>query len=567
MKAVLVAGAIVLLVGLWPQPASTQARAEPAPAESGKAVLRNHGDVPAPGRPDPLALRVAAAEAIELATGPHGDHRRACGQVAGTEVCAHTLHHSPLQSGPVAGALAGPQPAPVCTAEGGSDFRVQPVLAHAGAVADDAKVDAIRQSLRNVDRTFLSSAARTGGSRQVRWVTDSPTPGCEVVIETARITTGASDFYALVDELIALGRIDPFGETSRTKYLVFTEGAIDPDAPNTCGLALYFDDDRPIDATPGNPNLGGGVSAVDPNCWDTNGIGSAPAHELMHTLGAVLGTAPNAANFGHCDDEADLMCYGPPGTMRTVCTGVDDDALFDCNNDDYFNTDPLRGQWLCGHWNTSDSPYLDGWNVIQPPRAVTFLEASANATTANVNWGATASCYGAASYQVTVSGRGTEQVDALSYSFRAPAGTYTVTVRPVGQDGALGTPRSTTVTLTDPTVPTAPPPPSAPPNRLPQGEMVLSLTDGRGYGMLGYAIDPETGGPARMRVTIPGVLSREYDWNYTWADMPRFTGLNNTQALVFLAQLPPGTHTVCLDALDPQGAGWTRLECSTHTVK
>ncbi len=97
--------------------------------------------------------------------------------------------------------------------------------------------------------------------------------------------------------------------------------------------------------------------------------------------------------------------------------------------------------------------------------------------------------------------------------------------------------------------------------------MVLSLTDGRGYGMLGYAIDPETGGPARMRVTIPGVLSREYDWNYTWADMLRFTGLNNTQALVFLAQLPPGTHTVCLDALDPQGAGWTRLECSTHTVK
>lgn len=106
-----------------------------------------------------------------------------------------------------------------------------------------------------------------------------------------------------------------------------------------------------------------------------------------------------------------------------------------------------------------------------------------------------------------------------------------------------------------------------PPNQLPYGKMVLSLTDGRGYGMLAWAIDPETGGPVRMRVVIPGVLSDEYDWNYTWTDMPYFTGVNRTESLVFLARLPPGTHEVCFDALDPQGGGWVRLDCRTHAVK
>jgi alpha-tubulin suppressor-like RCC1 family protein len=105
------------------------------------------------------------------------------------------------------------------------------------------------------------------------------------------------------------------------------------------------------------------------------------------------------------------------------------------------------------------------------------------------------------------------------------------------------------------------------PNQPPYGKMVLSLTEGRGYGMLAWAIDPETGGPVRMRVVIPGVINNEYDWNYTWADMPYYTGVNRTESLVFLARLPPGTHEVCFDALDPQGAGWVRLECHTHSVK
>ncbi|MGI9579369.1 MAG: hypothetical protein ACR2OH_14315 [Microthrixaceae bacterium] len=580
-RSAVVAGAVVLVVGLWP----VTGAAQKGPSDPGWSFtssgstqrdtadrwIGSHEELATPDRQNPADATAAAAEAVEEALGQgseshdhehgHGDGEGvACGEHNGTEVCAHVLERAPVDPTVLSAALVGPSPDPVCTSDGGHDFRVQPVLAYLDPDTVDSQLEVIRQSLRNVDHTFAESAARTGGSRQVRWVTDNWLPGCEVVVETVQVSTGAQDFDSLVDELILLGRIDPFSQGSLTKYLIFTEGDIEPEEPSTCGLGLYFPDDRPIYASPANPNLGGGVSAVNQACWDLNGGGSAPAHEVMHTLGAVVPQAPNADNSGHCDDEYDLMCYGPPGTMRYVCLEAGADALFDCNNDDYFNTDPDRGQWLCDHWNTSDSPYLDGWNVIQPPREVSSLSASANGDTATVTFGETVSCYGASEYQVSVAGLFTERIDALGFSFTAPPGNYDVTVWPVGFSGALGTPRSIAVTLSDPVVPAAP-------NRPPVGEMVLSLTDGRGYGMLGYAIDPETGAPARMRVTIPGVVNREYDWNYTWADMPRFTGLPNTQALVFLAQLPPGTHTVCLDALDPQGGGWTRLECHTHTVK
>ena len=48
---------------------------------------------------------------------------------------------------------------------------------------------------------------------------------------------------------------------------------------------------------------------------------SVPAHELTHTLGGVLGTAPHATKNGHCYDDADLMCYDD-GSGVTDAEGV-----------------------------------------------------------------------------------------------------------------------------------------------------------------------------------------------------------------------------------------------------
>lgn len=458
----------------------------------------------------------------------------------------------------------------VCTGDGSDGYRVQPVYAYTGAAPDPVAVQAITEALSNVDLAFSRSAARTGGSRKVRWVTDNGGSGCRVVLRTARITTGATDFAALMTDLETQGAIPVVG-AGTTKHLVWTEGEIlQPSSPGgprtgTCGLGESYDDDRPLATSQPNSNLHGTRAAIDDRCWDINGGGSVPAHELMHTLGAVQTSAPNHANGGHCNDGYDLMCYGPGMFYR--CTSAADGALFDCGNDDYFNTDPNVGQYLCNHWNTSDSSYLQGWDTAQPPRAVLGLTATASPGEIRVSHSGTASCYGASSYRVEIAGVRTLDTSFLSVSVDVPVGRHTVTVTPRSPYGDLfGTPVSVVVTVQQPK-PTPDPVPPPTPNRVPMGGMVLSLTDGRGYGMLAWAIDPDTGGPTRMRVVIPGVVNSEYDWNYQWTDMPARTGWNRQESLVFLTRLPPGTHQVCFDARDANTGVWNRLECRTHSVK
>lgn len=99
------------------------------------------------------------------------------------------------------------------------------------------------------------------------------------------------------------------------------------------------------------------------------------------------------------------------------------------------------------------------------------------------------------------------------------------------------------------------------------GGMVLSVVDGRSYGMLGYAWDPNFREVPRMRVRIEGVETREVGWNYTWPEMPAHTGLDTARALVFLARLPPGERSICLEAYDGLAQSWTPLGCDTVRVK
>jgi hypothetical protein len=96
---------------------------------------------------------------------------------------------------------------------------------------------------------------------------------------------------------------------------------------------------------------------------------------------------------------------------------------------------------------------------------------------------------------------------------------------------------------------------------------VLSLTDGRGYGAVVWAYDPDDGRPTLMRMHIPGVVLLNTRWNYYWADMPRYTGLNRHEATVFLAQLPPGEHQICFETLDNQTGQWSSIGCRNHAVK
>jgi hypothetical protein len=204
-----------------------------------------------------------------------------------------------------------------------------------------------QQWATQIDQDFIDSAADTGGYRRVRWVHDAT---CVPIVTTSVVANGTlGNFETTVTALKSAG----YASTNR-KYLVYAE------TTGWCGLAgggSGGNDDRP--GPENRYNSGPDFATVGSGCW-----GWAPsAHELLHTLGAVLPTAPHATSFGHCWDDEDIMCYNdggipnPPGALVKVCPGAPEN-LIDCNHDDYFSTQPVAGTWLASHWNVANSQFL-----------------------------------------------------------------------------------------------------------------------------------------------------------------------------------------------------------------
>jgi hypothetical protein len=247
-------------------------------------------------------------------------------------------------------AAAAPAPVP-CYGDGTSGNRVQALYAYPADRPDryDQVVASIRQWAADADAVFAKSAATTGGTRHVRFVTDA---ACTLVVERVPLTTAGDDtFENTIAELGAAGYTRP-----DRKYLVWVDSTV------LCGIAAYYPDDRAgqDNANNGDPSIRGTVARVDSGCWGFGGRGeSVEAHELMHMLGAVEPSAPHATLFGHCTDDADRMCYadGSPQAIQDVCPAADE-ALFDCDHDDYFNTEPPSGSYLATHWNAARSSFL-----------------------------------------------------------------------------------------------------------------------------------------------------------------------------------------------------------------
>lgn len=256
-----------------------------------------------------------------------------------------------------------------CYGTGTDGYRVQLMYAREPGSPDrypefEAR---FRDWAARVDDVFNASAAKTGGIRHVRYVTDSQ---CRPVIE--RITLSASavnDFSDTLDELVDKGynRVD-------RKYLLW----VDTPRQKYCGIVLIYDDYDP-DPTPGvnvnngNPAYDAMAGRVDTRCWGQQN--PVEAHELVHMMGGVLGWSspaqapPHATDGSHYTDESDRLCYadgdpsgvfrpdGSPTSLTFPCPGAQE-ALLDCGNDDYFHTDPPPGNWLATHWNTADSAWL-----------------------------------------------------------------------------------------------------------------------------------------------------------------------------------------------------------------
>jgi hypothetical protein len=454
---------------------------------------------------------------------------------------------------PVAAAAAGP----VCTGTGADGPRVQAVLAHRGPVPDPAVLQTIATAMAGVDRTFVDSAARTGGYRAVRWVT-TPGPTCQAVVLTVQISdVAAADVLSsggLFDELVTKGLSDP-----TRKYLVWTEGEITTPRTGTCGLGESWNDDSP---GPGNANANPGgafgptFATIDPRCWADNGGYSVPAHELMHMLGAVQRSAPNSDGAGHCTDDFDAMCYGPATRVVPGCATVAQERLLDCNNDDYFHTDPAAGSYLCDAWNTARNPYLVGAADLAPLRRPGAVAAWGLSGRVDVVWTRSPSCAGPDSYVVGLDGGPSVVVGAGTDRVSLPAGpgTYTVRVTPV-RAGVAGVAATTIASVPSP-------------NRAPVGQNVLFGTDRRRLALFGYALDPDTDAPARTIVVIEGVGFFAVTADVAWDEVPRrHPGYGPRHGYLFGADLPPGSRDVCVVAEDTAGGPSTGLGCFRVTVK
>jgi hypothetical protein len=229
-----------------------------------------------------------------------------------------------------------------CEGDGRSGKRVEVLYLHEFGTPSRYTdfLGSIRTWSAGVDGIIDASAAETGGSRHVRFVT---TPQCKVDVAEVQVPGKAlASFVRTIRALQTLG----YNRTDR-KYLLFA------DANVYCGIGTYIADRRP---GMGNRNNGGpSYGRVDAGCWSS----IMAAHELTHTLGAILTGSPNASGAGGCTDDYDVLC-GPDRSgrpVRAACPRKHETRL-DCGHDDYFSTNPRPGSYLARNWNVAQSEFL-----------------------------------------------------------------------------------------------------------------------------------------------------------------------------------------------------------------
>ncbi len=259
------------------------------------------------------------------------------------------IFHDPPGDAPTKAAAT---PGIGCYGDGRDGNRVQALYAVPGDRRDrySQVLPSIRQWAAETDAVFQASAAQTGGTRRIRFVTDQ---NCDLVVTPVTLTPNGDDTLEnTIAELQALG----YNRSDR-KYLVWMDSTV------LCGIATYYADSRPTadNFNNGRPGVPSSVSRIDSGCWGLGSRGqSVEAHELMHSLGAVLPNAPNGSANGHCSDDDDRMCYAdgsPLLRLRDVCP-ADHEALLDCRHDDYFSTAPPAGSFLAANWNGANSSFL-----------------------------------------------------------------------------------------------------------------------------------------------------------------------------------------------------------------
>ena len=324
-----------------------------------------------------------------------------------------------------------------CDGDGVTGKRVEVIYVYASDRADryDTYLASFRQYASDMNDIYLGSAQQTGGSRNLRFVTDA---SCAPVINKVILsTTGDDSFGNTVSELKNKG----FNRNDR-KYLVFADATV------YCGIGSLYNDDS---AAQNNSNNGGpSYSRVDSGCWG----GNLAAHEIMHNLGGVQLSAPHSTGGYHCTDEYDRMCYADAQgvTMNFVCSSSQESRL-DCNKDDYYNTNPPAGSYLANHWNAANASYYRETNGSTPPpptddataptvSITSPLNDSTITNRASIAANATDNV-GVVKIELYIDGglRASSKSNTISYNWnsrKASRGAHTITVKAYDQAGNSG---------------------------------------------------------------------------------------------------------------------------------
>jgi hypothetical protein len=252
-------------------------------------------------------------------------------------------------------AAAGDTAGIVCEGDGSNGDRIQVLYVHAPAVNRYSKfLSSFRRWAADADQIFQTSAAETGGTRNLRFVQDAD---CQISVLNITVPSSAiNSFNATISSLQSQG----FNQPDR-KYLIFA----DTTTAGICGIGTIWSDARP--GAENWNNSGPSYARADAGCWS----GYVAAHELMHNLGGVQLDAPHTSGGYHCIDEYDVMCYSDTPnhpTMHYDCpTASLDTTRFDCGDDDYYNTNPAPGSYLANHWNAANNQFLVVGGEAAPP--------------------------------------------------------------------------------------------------------------------------------------------------------------------------------------------------------
>lgn len=298
-----------------------------------------------------------------------------------------------------------------CEGDGVSGYRTQLVYLHFEGEPDrlNQKRTEIESMAVRVDQMMLNSAKKTGGVRRIRYVHSNNPSNC--VLDIQKITLSKSDQASIseygsesLNKLIAKLKDAKFGFTQyQRKYVVYADHDMKTSS-GLCGLggiivptsqaeqeALFnrlrsqgatINTQQDVNNLQYNPNPNaniydnlpglavfpsGNVSAGQRLPCNVPGLAlgekeptDVMAHELIHTFGAVRDNTPNGSKKGHCIDEYDVMCYQDEGRSLdfSACSDRKNNWLLDCNNDDYFSTNPPAGSFLTKSWNIANSKFL-----------------------------------------------------------------------------------------------------------------------------------------------------------------------------------------------------------------